>query len=158
MIIADAPLDIANPALTINGAGVVGESSITGLRVRISGAVAVDPGAPSAGVVYLVGDNTIKPKYEFGGDPTHRLVLYNGVGAESARATGALDAAYLDIRNQAREVRESGFAKENAAKVLRQGVVTEAGPGQPAIDDNRGMLAPVSCDGQLKNNDLSCGN
>jgi hypothetical protein len=53
--------------------------------------------------------------------------------------TGALDAAYLDIRNQTTEIRESGFAKENASKVLRRGVVTSAGPGQPAVDDSTGQ-------------------
>jgi hypothetical protein len=70
--------------------------------------------------------------------------------------TGALDAAYLDIRNLTTEIRESGFSKENASKVLRRGVVTSAGPGQPAVDDSTGMAGAEECEGGFANGSLSC--
>ena len=108
------------------------------------------------GTINLKGDDKIQPKYEFSGDLLHRKVLYNGNEATNAQLTGALDAAYLDIRNQTTEIRESGFAKENASKVLRRGVVTSAGPGQPAVDDSTGMAGMQECEGSFSGGALSC--
>jgi hypothetical protein len=104
----------------------------------------------------LFGDEAVQPKYEFAGDPNHRSVRYNGFEPQNAQLTGALDAAYLDIRNATTEVRESGFAKENASKVLRRGVVTSAGPGQPAVDDSTGMAGAEECEGGFADGSLSC--
>lgn len=151
ILTADAPInDAKGPALKFFTTGAIGTDSITGFRILIDGdVVTVDPSGATDGVVNLVGDNNKKPKYEFGGDPTKRPVYYNGVGAESALTTGALDAAYLDIRNAARAIREGGFSKENAAVLLQMGVVTEARPGQTAIDENKGLRLVTNCDGKL---------
>ena len=104
----------------------------------------------------MVGDNAFQPRPEFWGDPLHRSVKYNGFEPTSSQLTGALDAAYLDMRNATIEIRESGFAKENANKVLRRGVVTDAGPGQPAVDDSKGTMSLVTCDANFRNNTLRC--
>ncbi|MBK9019610.1 MAG: hypothetical protein IPL72_06255 [Sulfuritalea sp.] len=149
----------AIPALTILANGVIGNAgapTTQGLRVRTSGLVRVVGDALGDGSIFLIGDEAIQPKYEFSGDPLHRIVKYNGADAANAQLTGALDAAYLDIRNQTTEIRESGFAKENASKVLRRGVVTSAGPGQPAVDDSTGMAGLESCDGNFGGSTLSC--
>ena len=116
----------------------------------------VEGNGPSDGIINLKGDDKIQPKYEFSGNQLYRKVLYNGNDATNAQLTGALDAAYLDIRNMTTEIRESGFAKENASKVLRRGVVTSAGPGQPAVDDSTGMAKSEECEGGFLNGSLSC--
>ncbi|MCF8177703.1 MAG: hypothetical protein K9J74_04285, partial [Sulfuritalea sp.] len=144
---------------TLPGNGVIGNVSFPvtqGLYVNTDGLVQVFGDAISAGTIHLVGDDSVQPKYEFSGNPLYRSVKYNGVEATNAQLTGALDAAYLDIRNQTTEIRESGFAKENANKVLRRGVVTSAGPGQPAIDDSTGLASAELCDGNFKGGQLAC--
>ncbi|MDZ4252766.1 MAG: hypothetical protein U1A72_09380, partial [Sulfuritalea sp.] len=162
LITADEPFDIGtSPALTIIADGVVGNPATAnpaseGLWVMTNGLVKVVTDALSGGTVMLFGDEAFQPKYEFSGDPLHRSVKYNGVEATNAQLTGALDAAYLDIRNQTTEIRESGFAKENASKVLRRGVVTSAGPGQPAVDDSTGLASMELCDGTFGNSTLAC--
>jgi hypothetical protein len=156
--------DTATPALTIkttgsNGnvvTGAIGSNADLALRVETSGLVLVEGNGVSDGTINLKGDDKIQPKYEFSGNPLYRRVLYNGNDATNAQLTGALDAAYLDIRNATTEVRESGFAKENASKVLRRGVVTSAGPGQPAVDDSTGMAGSEECEGGFANGSLSC--
>ncbi|MCM2289096.1 MAG: autotransporter-associated beta strand repeat-containing protein, partial [Sulfuritalea sp.] len=158
LIRLSAPLS-ATPALTILANGVIGDANaptIKGLRVETNGLVKVVGDGVGDGTIFLVGDDAFQPKYEFSGDPLHRAVKYNGVDATNAQLTGALDAAYLDIRNLTTEIRESGFAKENASKVLRRGVVTSAGPGQPAVDDSSGMAGLESCDGVFGDNRLAC--
>ncbi|MFH1873126.1 MAG: hypothetical protein ABIG36_21195, partial [Pseudomonadota bacterium] len=161
LITADAPLG-ATASLTIrttSANGVIGDSSAPttkGLRVQTSGLVQVFGDGIGDGTIFLIGDDAVQPKYEFSGDPLHRIVKYNGVDATNAQLTGALDAAYLDIRNQTTEIRESGFAKENASKVLRRGVVTSAGPGQPAVDDSTGLAGMELCDGTYGNDALAC--
>ncbi|KAF0188277.1 MAG: hypothetical protein FD165_2858, partial [Gammaproteobacteria bacterium] len=132
-------------ALTIDANGVIGNPATAsptteGLRVLTSGLVVVIGSSASDGTIMLVGPDAVQPRYEFSGQLGKRSVKYNGVEATNAQLTGALDAAYLDIRNATIEIRESGFAKENANKVLRRGVVTSAGPGQPAVDDSTGTL------------------
>ncbi|MDO8292205.1 MAG: hypothetical protein Q7T29_05005, partial [Gallionella sp.] len=144
---------------TLPGNGVIGNLAVPvtqGLNVRTSGLVKVFGDALGDGTIHLVGDDAIQPKYEFSGNPLHRSVKYNGVEATNAQLTGALDAAYLDIRNATIEIRESGFAKENANKVLRRGVVTSAGPGQPAVDDSTGTMGLASCDGNFRDSNLAC--
>ncbi|MDA8254599.1 MAG: hypothetical protein M0Z99_02995, partial [Betaproteobacteria bacterium] len=158
LIRLSAPLS-ATPALTILANGVIGDANaptIKGLRVETNGLVKVVGDGVGDGTIFLVGDDAFQPKYEFSGDPLHRVVKYNGVDATNAQLTGALDAAYLDIRNLTAEIRESGFAKENASKVLRRGVVTSAGPGQPAVDDSTGMAGLALCDGVFSANRLAC--
>ncbi|MDP2821866.1 MAG: hypothetical protein Q8O52_04190, partial [Sulfuritalea sp.] len=164
LITADAPFSSTTASLTIDtrapngviGNPATGSPTTEGLRVHTSGLVVVLGNAVGDGTIMLVGDNAVQPKYEFSGDPLHRSVKYNGVEATNAQLTGALDAAYLDIRNMTTEIRESGFAKENASKVLRRGVVTSAGPGQPAVDDSTGMAGLESCDGKFGGNALTC--
>ncbi len=143
-------------ALTIKASGAIGSTAIDALKVETSGLVVVEGSGVSDGTINLKGDDKIQPKYEFSGNPLYRKVLYNGNEATNAQLTGALDAAYLDIRNQTTEIRESGFAKENASKVLRRGVVTSAGPGQPAVDDSTGMAGAEECEGGFANDSLSC--
>jgi hypothetical protein len=160
LITADASFSIT-PSLKILANGVIGDLATAnptsvGLGVQTSGLVMVVGDAAADGTIMLFGDDKIQPKYEFSGDPKHRSVKYNGVEATNAQLTGALDAAYLDIRNQTTEIRESGFAKENANKVLRRGVVTSAGPGQPAVDDSTGMASAGMCDGKFNNGRLTC--
>ena len=160
LITADAPFS-TTPSLRILANGVIGDLATAnptsvGLGVKTSGLVVVVGDAAADGTIMLFGDDKIQPKYEFSGDPKHRSVKYNGVEATNAQLTGALDAAYLDIRNQTTEIRESGFAKENANKVLRRGVVTSAGPGQPAVDDSTGMAGASMCDGTFNNGRLAC--
>jgi hypothetical protein len=160
LITADEPQG-TTPALTIIADGVIGNPATAsptaeGLWVKTKGLVKVVTDALSGGTIMLFGDDAFQPKYEFSGDPTKRSVKYNGVEATNAQLTGALDAAYLDIRNQTTEIRESGFAKENASKVLRNGVVTSAGPGQPAIDDSTGQAGMEDCEGGLSGDNLSC--
>jgi hypothetical protein len=161
LITADEPSGLT-AALTIKttpGNGTIGDfanPTEKGLRVEVSGRVVVDGTASGDGTIFLIGDDAIQPKYEFAGDSTKRSVRYNGAQVENAQLTGALDAAYLDIRNQTTEIRESGFAKENASKVLRRGVVTSAGPGQPAVDDSTGMAGLEPCDGNFGESTLSC--
>ncbi|MBI5898861.1 MAG: hypothetical protein HZB40_06520 [Rhodocyclales bacterium] len=160
LITADEPQG-TTPALTIIADGVIGNPATAsptseGLWVKTKGLVKVVTDALSGGTIMLFGENAFQPKYEFSGDPTKRSVKYNGVEATNAQLTGALDAAYLDIRNQTTEIRESGFAKENASKVLRNGVVTSAGPGQPAIDDSTGQTRMEDCEGGLSGDSLSC--
>ena len=161
LITADAPFSPTTPSLSIIANGIIGDPATAtpttvGLWVQTEGLVVVDGNAIGDGTVMLFGDETHQPKYEFSGDPTHRSVKYNGVEATNAQLTGALDAAYLDIRNQTTEIRESGFAKENASKVLRRGVVTSAGPGQPAVDDSTGLAGMELCDGIYGNDALAC--
>ena len=160
LVTADEPLG-TTPALTIMADGVIGDPATgsptsVGFWVKTKGLVKVVTDALSGGTVMLFGEDTFQPKYEFSGDPNKRSVKYNGVEATNAQLTGALDAAYLDIRNQTTEIRESGFAKENASKVLRRGVVTSAGPGQPAVDDSTGMAGAEECEGGFANDSLSC--
>ncbi|MCM2308168.1 MAG: hypothetical protein NDI91_11980, partial [Sulfuritalea sp.] len=161
LVTATAPLG-PTAALTIRTLptnGVIGDASaptIKGLRVQTSGLVQVFGDGIGDGTIFLIGDDAVQPKYEFSGDPLHRVVKYNGVDATNAQLTGALDAAYLDIRNQTTEIRESGFAKENASKVLRRGVVTSAGPGQPAVDDSTGLAGMELCDGIFGSGTLAC--
>ncbi|MBI5108607.1 MAG: hypothetical protein HZA62_07645, partial [Rhodocyclales bacterium] len=160
LITADQP-NGTTPALTIIADGVIGNPATAsptteGLWVLTSGLVKVVADTLGAGTIMLFGDNAVQPKYEFSGDPTKRSVKYNGVEATNAQLTGALDAAYLDIRNMTTEIRESGFAKENASKVLRRGVVTSAGPGQPAVDDSTGMAGAEECEGGFANESLTC--
>ena len=138
------------------GDPATGSPTSVGFWVKTKGLVKVVTDALSGGTVMLFGEDTFQPKYEFSGDPNKRSVKYNGVEATNAQLTGALDAAYLDIRNQTTEIRESGFAKENASKVLRRGVVTSAGPGQPAVDDSTGMAGAEECEGGFANDSLSC--
>ena len=161
LITADAPLSGTTPALTILAEGIIGNPSTSnptteGLRVHMNGLVKVVTDAAGNNTIMLVGDNTVQPKYEFSGQLGHRSVRYNGAEATNAQLTGALDAAYLDIRNQTTETRESGFAKENANKVLRKGVVTSAGPGQTAVDDSKGIANMGSCDGSFNKEELAC--
>jgi hypothetical protein len=161
LITAAAPLVGTTPSLTILADGIIGNPATSnptteGLRVHTSGLVKVVTDAAGNNTIMLVGDNAVQPKYEFSGQLGYRSVKYNGVEATSAQLTGALDAAYLDIRNQTTETRESGFAKENANKVLRRGVVTSAGPGQPAVDDSTGTATPGSCDGDFSKDELTC--
>jgi hypothetical protein len=137
-------------------AGAIGSTADLALRVETSGLVVVEGNGVSDGTVNLKGDDKVQPKYEFSGNPLYRRVLYNGNDATNAQLTGALDAAYLDIRNLTTEIRESGFSKENASKVLRRGVVTSAGPGQPAVDDSTGMAGAEECEGGFANGSLSC--
>jgi hypothetical protein len=161
LVTATAPLS-ATAALTIRtlpSNGAIGDSAAPttkGLRVQTSGLVQVFGDGIGDGTIFLIGDDAVQPKYEFSGDPLHRIVKYNGVDATNAQLTGALDAAYLDIRNQTTEIRESGFAKENASKVLRRGVVTSAGPGQPAVDDSTGLAGLEQCDGTFGGGRLAC--
>jgi filamentous hemagglutinin family protein len=136
--------------------GAIGSTADLALRVETSGLVVVEGNGVSDGSINLKGDDQFQPKYEFSGNPLYRRVLYNGNEATNAQLTGALDAAYLDIRNMTTEIRESGFAKENASKVLRRGVVTSAGPGQPAVDDSTGMAGSEECEGGFANGSLSC--
>jgi hypothetical protein len=133
-----------------------GNPKAEGLWVKTTGKVRVIPDSIGPNKVWLFGDDAFQPKYEGSGDLSKRAVLYNGVEATNAQLTGALDAAYLDIRNATTEVRESGFAKENASKVLRRGVVTSAGPGQPAVDDSTGMAGAEECEGGFADGSLSC--
>jgi hypothetical protein len=161
LITVSAPLIGTTPSLTILANGVIGDPgtaspTTVGLWVRTDGLVKVVGDAIGDGTIMLFGDDKVQPKYEFSGDPLHRSVKYNGVEATSAQLTGALDAAYLDIRNQTTEIRESGFAKENASKVLRRGVVTSAGPGQPAVDDSTGLAGLELCDGSFGGGSLAC--
>ncbi|MDO8787404.1 MAG: hypothetical protein Q7J42_04965, partial [Sulfuritalea sp.] len=162
LVTATAPFSPTTASLTIRtlpGNGVIGNLGFPvtqGLNVRTSGLVRVFGDALGTGTIHLVGDDAVQPKYEFSGDPLHRSVKYNGVEATNAQLTGALDAAYLDIRNATIEIRESGFAKENANKVLRRGVVTSAGPGQPAVDDSTGTMGLASCDGNFRDSNLAC--
>ncbi|MCF8198369.1 MAG: filamentous hemagglutinin N-terminal domain-containing protein [Sulfuritalea sp.] len=161
LVTATAPLS-STAALTIRtlpGNGVIGNVAFPvsqGLNVNTSGLVKVFGDAVGTGTIHLVGDDAVQPKYEFSGNPLYRSVKYNGAEATNAQLTGALDAAYLDIRNQTTEIRESGFAKENANKVLRRGVVTSAGPGQPAIDDSTGLASAELCDGGFSGGQLAC--
>ena len=171
LITANAPVDPAHPtesSLTIIANGPIGNPTPTdplreGLRVETNGLVTVVTNTAAVNTVNLVGDPTklvggvpIQPKYEFAGVLGSRSVKYNGVEATSSQLAGALDAAYLDIRNQTTEVRESGFAKENANKILRRGVVTSAGPGQPAVDDSAGLAQLETCDGSFTGSQLAC--
>ncbi|MDO8331911.1 MAG: hypothetical protein Q7T36_15710, partial [Fluviicoccus sp.] len=162
LVTATAPFSSTTASLTIRtlpGNGVIGDTNnpvFQGLNVRTSGLVKVFGDALGDGTIHLVGDDAIQPRYEFSGNPLHRSVKYNGVEATNAQLTGALDAAYLDIRNATIEIRESGFAKENANKVLRRGVVTSAGPGQPAVDDSTGTMGLASCDGNFRDSNLAC--
>jgi hypothetical protein len=137
-------------------AGAIGSTADLALRIETSGLVVVEGSGVSDGTINLKGDDKVQPKYEFSGNPLYRRVLYNGNDATNAQLTGALDAAYLDIRNLTTEIRESGFSKENASKVLRRGVVTSAGPGQPAVDDSTGMAGAEECEGGFANGSLSC--
>jgi hypothetical protein len=146
----------STPVLTIKANNPIGSTADLALRVETSGLVVVEGTGVSDGTINLKGDDKIQPKYEFSGNPLYRKVLYNGNEATNAQLTGALDAAYLDIRNATTEVRESGFAKENASKVLRRGVVTSAGPGQPAVDDSTGMAGAEECEGGFADGSLSC--
>ncbi|MCX7165482.1 MAG: hypothetical protein NTV11_04300, partial [Rhodocyclales bacterium] len=161
LVTATAPFS-TTAALTIRtlpGNGVIGDVAFPvtqGLNVRTSGLVQVFGDGLGTGTIHLVGDDAVQPKYEFSGDPLRRSVKYNGVEATNAQLTGALDAAYLDIRNATIEIRESGFAKENANKVLRRGVVTSAGPGQPAVDDSTGIAGAGVCDGNFTDGSLTC--
>jgi mucin-19 len=148
-------------ALTVIANGPIGNPNTAnptteGLRVETEGLVTVVTNLAGVNIVNLVGNPTIQPKYEFSGVPGKRSVKYNGVEATSSQLSGALDAAYLDIRNQTTEIRESGFAKENANKILRRGVVTSAGPGQPAVDDSSGLAQVDACDGNFLNSELIC--
>jgi hypothetical protein len=143
-------------ALTIKANNPIGSNADLALRVETSGLVVVEGSGVGDGIINLKGDDKVQPKYEFSGNPLYRRVLYNGNEATNAQLTGALDAAYLDIRNATTEVRESGFAKENASKVLRRGVVTSAGPGQPAVDDSTGMAGAEECEGGFADGSLSC--
>jgi hypothetical protein len=146
----------SDPALTIKANNPIGSNPDLAFRVETSGLVVVEGSGVSDGIINLKGDDKIQPKYAFSGNPLYRRVLYNGNEATNAQLTGALDAAYLDIRNMTTEIRESGFAKENASKVLRRGVVTSAGPGQPAVDDSTGMAGAEECEGGFANSSLSC--
>jgi hypothetical protein len=143
-------------ALTIKANGAIGSSATVAFVVETKGLLVVEGSSIGDGIINLKGDDAFQPKYDGSGDPSKRTVLYNGQQAENAQLTGALDAAYLDIRNATTEVRESGFAKENASKVLRRGVVTSAGPGQPAVDDSTGMAGAEECEGGFADGSLSC--
>ncbi|MDP2132886.1 MAG: hypothetical protein Q8J99_04680, partial [Sulfuritalea sp.] len=164
LITADAPFDTLVASLIIDTSavnGAVGNPNTAnvkteGLRVNTSGLVVVIGQAAGDGTIMLVGDDAVQPKYKESGDPNFRPVMYNGVQATNAQLAGALDAVYLDIRNLTTEIRESGFAKENASKVLRRGVVTSAGPGQPAVDDSSGTAGLELCDGRFGGNALTC--
>ena len=160
-VITASQTSTTTAALTIDANGVIGNpNTVTplteGLRVLTSGLVVVNGSSAADGTIMLVGPDAVQPRYEFSGQLGKRSVKYNGVEATSAQLTGALDAAYLDIRNATIEIRESGFAKENANKVLRRGVVTSAGPGQPAVDDSTGLAGMASCDGSFGAAGLTC--
>ncbi len=165
LITANTPFDPSAvapiSALTIIADGQIGNSNTVnptteGLRVATSGSVTVVTDAAGVNTVNLVGDQAVQPKYANSGVLGKRSVKYNGVEATSSQLNAALDAAYLDIRNLTTEIRESGFAKENAAKTLRRGVVTSAGPGQPAVDDSTGLAQLESCDGSFGNEQIIC--
>ncbi|MBK9624571.1 MAG: hypothetical protein IPO38_08425 [Rhodocyclaceae bacterium] len=164
LITANQPRDLTHPqlaALTLLANGYIGDPATpnvttVGLRVATTGLVVVDTKLAGPNTIMLVGNPALQPVYPDSGKVGFRSVKYNGVEATSEQLTGALDAAYLDIRNQTIEIRESGFAKENANKILRRGVVTSAGPGQPAVDDSTGMAQLDSCDGNFINDALIC--
>ncbi|MDP1984945.1 MAG: hypothetical protein Q8K23_20540, partial [Sulfuritalea sp.] len=164
LITAAAPFDSTVASLTIDTSsanGNVGDPltatpTTAGLRVHTSGLVVVIGNAAGDGTIMLVGDDAVQPKYPDSGDPLFRPVMYNGVQATNAQLSGALDSVTLDIRNLTAEIRESGFAKENASKVLRRGVVTSAGPGQPAVDDSTGLAGLEQCDGTFGGGSLAC--
>jgi hypothetical protein len=82
--------------------------------------------------------------------------LYNGNEATNAQLEAGLTASSSEINNLTNEIRESGFGKENASKILRRGVVTSAGPGQPAVDDSTGTAGTESCDGSFGDGGLTC--
>jgi hypothetical protein len=155
LIKATAPLaDTA--ALTIEANGAIGSSLTDALNVEVSGRVIVVGDGVGDGVINLKGNDAIQPKYEFSGDPLHRKVLYNGNEATNAQLEAGLTASSSEINNLTNEIRESGFGKENASKILRRGVVTSAGPGQPAVDDSTGTAGTESCDGSFGDGGLTC--
>ena len=110
--------------------------------------------SPLDGNVFLSGTQT-NIAYQYANNTNFRTVYYNGQTPSSSQLSGALDAAYTEIREATREIRESGFSKENAAKLLRTSTIVAAGPGQAAIDDNLGMSSSAKRDGSLKGDSLA---
>jgi hypothetical protein len=160
LITADEP-QAGDYALTLDVPDAIplaapGDPKAEGLWIKTNGKVRVIPDGSGSNKVWLFGDEAFQPKYEGSGDLSKRSVLYNGVEATNSQLTGALDAAYLDIRNANTEIREGGFAKENASKILKRGVVTSAGPGQPAVDDSTGMAGAEDCEGSFAGGNLGC--
>ncbi|MDO8813667.1 MAG: hypothetical protein Q7J38_16795, partial [Gallionella sp.] len=162
---ANAPEDTSNATYgltldtTVGAVAPVGNGTDplnNGLFVNMPGSVLLlTNAAPAEGSVYLSGaQNTVF--YQYASDFTKRTVFYNGVAPSSSQFSGALDAAYTENRESTREIRESGFSKENAAKLLRTSTIVAAGPGQAAVDDNLGMSSSAKCDGSLKGDSLAC--
>jgi len=114
----------------------------------------------SVDMAQFVGPTNLVPSYYGNGlspKPNDlRPILYNGQGANSPQLNGAFDAVYVTFREASVQVRESGFAKENAAGILRRGVIVDAQPGQAAVDDNRGLHTVSKCEGGLNGASLDC--
>ena len=133
--------DSSIAALTINTNSPVGDvnnATSNALHVDfVNGGLVVLNANSSAqqGAVVMVGP--IKPEapvYQYAGNSNYRTVIYNGQDPQSFKINGALDASYLEFRNISRELRESGFAKDNAARILRNGLITRAGEGEPVLN------------------------
>jgi hypothetical protein len=120
------------------------------LQIQAPGLFVVMPnGSNGLPQVFLGGDPTLKPVYEFADDPSKRIVLYNGVAPDSPAARAAIGAALAPLREIINEVLLAGFAKENIKRQLVQGQVLETGLARPGIDEftGDGVQQQPSCTG-----------
>jgi hypothetical protein len=133
----------------LTGAGIFGTVDHF-LQIQAPGLFVVVPNESNAlPVVFLGGDPSLKPVYEFASDPSKRVVLYNGVAPDSPAARAALGAALAPLREVISEVLLAGFAKENIRRQLVQGQVLETGLARPGIDEftGEGVQQQPSCPG-----------
>ncbi|HEX2830690.1 MAG TPA: autotransporter-associated beta strand repeat-containing protein [Burkholderiales bacterium] len=142
----------------LTGPGVFGTVD-NFLQIQAPGLFVVIPNESNAlPVVFLGGDPSLKPVYEFANDPSKRVVLYNGVAPDSPAARAALGAALAPLREVISEVLLAGFAKENIRRQLVQGQVLETGLARPGIDEftGEGVQQQPSCQGS--SNAAAAGN
>ncbi len=133
----------------LTGIGQYGFAGVgNGIYVDTNDYVAVMPNnvVTPQSVVYLEGNRTFKPAYEFASDTTYRVVVYNGEAADSPQIRGALSSAIAPLRDTIKEQLSAGFSKENLRKQLSEGVVLQTGVARPGIDIIGNALEATNCD------------
>jgi hypothetical protein len=153
--------DEFNAALKLEGlstAGLFGTLE-NPIRIDAPGLFVVIPNTSNElPFVFLAGDPSRKPVYEFADNSSRRLVLYNGVTPDTPASRAALSAALAPLREVISEVLQAGFAKENIRRQLLQGMVLEAGLARPGIDEfsGDGVTPPAACSGTVQAGNLAC--
>jgi hypothetical protein len=133
----------------LSGSGVFGTLGQP-IQIDVPGLFVVQPnGSNALPFVFLAGNPSKKPVYEFADNPSRRLVLYNGITPDTPASRAAISAALAPLREIISEVLLAGFAKENIRRQLLQGSVLETGLARPGIDEftGDGVTPPAACQG-----------